>query len=445
MIAQILHNGQVYNTPVVAYRERGWRRELVVFNRDFTELILLKTTFGNQAFILNREGCACSRGGWRMEPWLEGEALLWKALCRRKRVSVQEFPLLQAYAIPPQIPDWYEMKTELDVVTLMSLCMGFHDSRLIRINSGESCIELRFDTSWGCYLTLRCLDVVREEGLRENTVFGEATLRWNAERGLWHWSGGVGDGAPQVLCRRLLWHPTVETRAYRKHHRNYKGIEELWEDLSEEYPSVTLRDGVITLINGDDRMEVWETSSGYVSVLNNGKKEIYEDQVIYWAADDFMTEAREPAPNFIWQFTPSRKSYALWLLPRILAVPVLWLLVGLVLALTREMGWIAFGALCALPVFLSLLIGVTWCLTQRVPFFGFTKTKLYVIDNETVREASFAQVKDFRLRHFWWRPSAGSVRIRLEKGRLYFFSVENVDEVGSMLTSQWISALRSKE
>ena len=124
MIAQIYSGETVYASPVMAYRERGWRREAVVFDSEFKRLIRIKTIFGHCIFVLDWEGCNSHLGSWRMEPWLLENNALRKAIRRCGEASVEAFPILKNYAVSPMLPEWTEVKNETDVYNLMSLCMN---------------------------------------------------------------------------------------------------------------------------------------------------------------------------------------------------------------------------------------------------------------------------------------------------------------------------------
>ena len=83
-------------------------------------------------------------------------------------------------------------------------------------------------------------------------------------------------------------------KLYKVYHRNYKNIEELYDDLSDAILDVSLENNRIIIHYNSDTLEIEPCHLGYHTYLN-GKKEssVWEEQDIYFYALEFVHEQQK--------------------------------------------------------------------------------------------------------------------------------------------------------
>ena len=83
-------------------------------------------------------------------------------------------------------------------------------------------------------------------------------------------------------------------KLYKVYHRNYKSIEELYDDLSNAVINIDFENNKIIIRYNSDTLEIISSRFGYYTYLN-GKREAreWEDQDIYFYALEFVHEQRK--------------------------------------------------------------------------------------------------------------------------------------------------------
>lgn len=83
-------------------------------------------------------------------------------------------------------------------------------------------------------------------------------------------------------------------KLYKVYHRNYKSIEELYDDLSDAILNIGLKNNKIIIRYNSDTLEIEPCQWGYHTYLN-GKREAdeWEDQDIYFYALEFVHEQQK--------------------------------------------------------------------------------------------------------------------------------------------------------
>ena len=83
-------------------------------------------------------------------------------------------------------------------------------------------------------------------------------------------------------------------KLYKVYHRNYKSIEELYDDLSDAILNIGLENNKIIIRYNSDTLEIEPCQWGYHTYLN-GKREAgeWEDQDIYFYALEFVHEQQK--------------------------------------------------------------------------------------------------------------------------------------------------------
>ena len=72
-----------------------------------------------------------------------------------KKAAIDDFPQFKEYSKEVILPEWFKLKDERDILSLMNVSMSFHDSVPIRIDKSENDTEIEFDTTWGCIITVK--------------------------------------------------------------------------------------------------------------------------------------------------------------------------------------------------------------------------------------------------------------------------------------------------
>jgi len=83
-------------------------------------------------------------------------------------------------------------------------------------------------------------------------------------------------------------------KLYKVYHRNYKSIEELYDDLSDAVINIGFENNKIIIHYNSDTLEIEPSRWGYYTYLN-GKREAgeWEDQDIYFYALEFVHEQQK--------------------------------------------------------------------------------------------------------------------------------------------------------
>ena len=88
-------------------------------------------------------------------------------------------------------------------------------------------------------------------------------------------------------------------KLYKVYHRNYKSIEELYDDLSDAVINIGFKNNKIIIHYNSDTLEIEPSRWGYYTYLN-GKREAgeWEDQDIYFYALEFVHEQQKGLTEF---------------------------------------------------------------------------------------------------------------------------------------------------
>lgn len=80
-----------------------------------------------------------------------------------RKADIEHFPQFKEYSKEIILPDWFGVKDERDIQSLMNVAMSFHDSIPIRMDASEKDTEIEFDTTWGCIVTVKFEGVRKRE------------------------------------------------------------------------------------------------------------------------------------------------------------------------------------------------------------------------------------------------------------------------------------------
>ena len=151
MIARIRTENGFYNSIVFAVFKKGWGRgrEILVFNRDYTNLQLVNMWVPKiNALIYNIE----KGDNWVVKKKLEGYDWIIKNITRKfskliiKDVDLNKCKELQATV---ENTDWFEIKNEADVRGLMDVSHDFFNAWVKEVYIQSKQQHICFDTTWG--------------------------------------------------------------------------------------------------------------------------------------------------------------------------------------------------------------------------------------------------------------------------------------------------------
>lgn len=218
MIAIITENETEYVSPVFAVRWAGWQSEVLAFDRERKNIKRIKMWHPHrQIFIVDWEEFGCKKSAWEGYDWVLNDKKLRKAVRFGKKASIEDFPQFKEYSEEMILPEWFEVKSEKDIQSLMNVSMSFHDSILIRLDTSENDTEIEFDTTWDCIIT------VKFEGVRASKLINrigeiyDSVLEKTDSGYLWKVTcfdsgevGGIIDflpvsGEPYIACDKIEW------------------------------------------------------------------------------------------------------------------------------------------------------------------------------------------------------------------------------------------------
>ena len=217
MQALILDGDSTYLSPVFAVKETGWSSEVVAFDFSYSFVKCIPMWIPERrVFIVGWTEFACKKGKWRGYKWLLQDKTLLRDLRRKKNISAADYPEFKAFSCETALPEWLEIKNENDITALVKASFGFHDSTVLRANQTGDDLEITFDTSWECYVTVRFLDVLEEHlvdkiGMISSSKIKleENGIRWSITDGYAGWVDGVdfdsSCAGAYIKCKKILW------------------------------------------------------------------------------------------------------------------------------------------------------------------------------------------------------------------------------------------------
>lgn len=171
-----------------------------------------------KVFIVKWENFPSERKGWQGHDWVIEDKKLWKKLRFRRKVSLQDFPQFKSFAQEVVLPDWFEIKDDDDIKSLMEISFGFHDSIVTVINTVGNDTEVEFDTTWGCVVTVRFQGVKEVYLIDQTAQIFDAEITRTDSGFVWavdclDWSEDVHntlEQPPYIVCVGIKWRVAIE-------------------------------------------------------------------------------------------------------------------------------------------------------------------------------------------------------------------------------------------
>lgn len=438
MLAIISENNLEYVSPVFAIRQAGWQSEVLAFNKEHSHLRRIKIWHPlRQVFIVDWEKFDCKKSVWEGYDWVLKDRKLWKAVRFGKKASTDDFPQFKQYTQKMVLPEWFEVKGERDIQSLMNVSMFFHDSIPIRIETEERDTEIEFDTTWGCIITVKFKGVRASELIDRIGIIYDSVLEKTDGGYVWKVTcfdpGEVGgivgflpvSGEPYIYCDKIEWSIKTGKSAYCARTKEYDSLYDFYLDLKAVSENVFLKEDKLILHHKNDTLTIEEGNKGYIT-YRNGKREKgqWEGQDIFEYAIEFLTQVNpEDIKEEVLLDVSSAKPLYFWhYMKYAFLFAVAWAFVGvLILFLTNfQKG----GVLVAVLFFALCLVTIIFPLCSLVNGkeirYIITPTTIYYFNgNVSNLSLNILQIKDIKLYRSLIKRGIGTIKIK-QKGGITF-------------------------
>lgn len=445
MIAIISENNEEYVSPVFAIRQVGLQSEVLAFNKTRTHLRRIKIwNPRRQVFIVEWDKFDCKKSAWEGYDWVLKDRKLWKAVRFGKKASTNDFPQFKEYTKEMVLPEWFEVKDERNIQSLMNVSMFFHDSIPIRINKSEKNTEIEFDTTWGCIITVKFEGVLASELVDRIGIIYDSDLEKTKRGYVWKVTcfdpgeaGGIVNflpvsGEPYIVCDKIEWSIKIGKSKYCAKIKEYDSLYDFYLDLKSVSENVFLKENKLILHHKNDTLIIEEGSKGYITTLN-GKKERgqWEEQDIFEYASEFLTQfnPEDIAEEVLLDVIFVKPLYLWHYLKFTLLFAVLWSAVGLLLLIFANVHWILCMVLFFAFSLLILIIAIFASFKEKKRRYIITATKIYYfIGNVLNLSLDISQIKVIKLYRSLTKKSVGTIKIRQKSGLNFGYGLIAVND-----------------
>lgn len=215
-------DGSTYVSPIFALKYAGWKSKAIVFDKDFTRIKKLRLWnhvlgigIHRSLFVVENDYNAdtCK---WVGLDWVVNDKKLFKSLRFGKCASIDLFPRFKDYTQKIEISDRFELKTEKDISSLENVSMGFHDSFILEYAETENDVVVKFDTTWGCHITVTFSGVIKADFKEKVGQILDSEIKKNDDgftftitEGFAGWIDGCDYdspmGEPYIECEKIFW------------------------------------------------------------------------------------------------------------------------------------------------------------------------------------------------------------------------------------------------
>lgn len=165
--------------------------------------------------VSNEYGDARKR--WSGLDWLMDDHDLMERLLAGDAVSLTEDDRFAPYAAPITLPEWFEVRTTTDAVSLETVSFHFHDAEPIACTEADTDLTVTLDTTWGCIITVRFCGVMEETFKEKVGVILDSHIEKTADGFTFTVLNGYGGWIDRpdfdtyvenayITCRKILWH-----------------------------------------------------------------------------------------------------------------------------------------------------------------------------------------------------------------------------------------------
>ncbi len=221
-------DGSTYVSPLFALKLEGTRSAAIgldaslshVQKLDFWQRNVEDHTLTRSLFIISNE-YADAEKGWDGLNWVMGDQELMDRLLSGEALSLTEDSRFAPYAAPITLPAWIEVQTEADIRSLETVSFHFHDSEILDYAETNTDMSVKFDTTWGCFITVRFCGVTESDFKEKIGLILSSEIEKNAvgftftvTNGYGGWIDGVDFDthaeSPYIKCQKILWQIEIE-------------------------------------------------------------------------------------------------------------------------------------------------------------------------------------------------------------------------------------------
>lgn len=228
MIAIIKNeNNEEYVSNIFAIKWNSWDTECIVFDEYLNNIKLIKMYDGGKqivrrVFIVDYEKFDCKNGGWEGLDCVVKDKNLMKTLKKNKVISIEDYPQFKEYVQEIKLPEWFDIKTQKDCDGLIGVSFAFHDSVPIRAEQNGNNLELELDTTWGCHITMKFIDIIDMDIINRIGLIYDSEMKVENDVVCWTITGSQEgwiddidwekqpETDPYIKCKKLLWKIDVD-------------------------------------------------------------------------------------------------------------------------------------------------------------------------------------------------------------------------------------------
>ena len=216
-------NGTTYESPILAFKNNGMKTQVIGFNQSFDKIELINM-WGSASDSIRRNVFIVENDfGTECDDWVGFDCVinnenLFVDLQSNGSAGIEKYPVLKKFCKRIILPSAFEVKTDKDINALMDVSFGFHDSSICEYAENENSIAVRFDTTWGCYITVIFEGVIAEEfkervGLILYSEIAKTAdgFSFTVKEGYPGWidrcdyAGYADFGEPYIKCKKIHW------------------------------------------------------------------------------------------------------------------------------------------------------------------------------------------------------------------------------------------------
>lgn len=206
-----------YATTVLAVKYEYGDSQAIVFNSTFTKIVKLDMYRPMRTvYMIQEDNLDFPTGQWQGLDWVINDSELLSKL-GKDGVDIKDYPKAQQYAHEIKLPEWFEVKNDIDAKNLINISAGFHDGEPIKATIDKNDMELVLDKSFCTKYTLKFIDVIETDIVGNVGIIYDSEMK--VEDGIICWtitgcnSGWVDnidwDSCPEtdpyIKCKKLLW------------------------------------------------------------------------------------------------------------------------------------------------------------------------------------------------------------------------------------------------
>ena len=158
---------------------------------------------------------------WSGLDWLLKDQDLLERLLAGDRIPLTTDSRFTPYTAPITLPEWFEVNTPTDAVSLETVSCHFHDAEPIACTKTDTDLTVTLDTTWGCVITVRFCGVTEDTFTGRVGLILDSHVEKTAEgviftvlNGYGGWIDGIEFDTPAenacVRCQRILWQIRID-------------------------------------------------------------------------------------------------------------------------------------------------------------------------------------------------------------------------------------------